>query len=75
MEACSKRQEGLAGAGPADQGDEIDLRVEQQLQGHPLLLGTSPEFPGALEGGVEMGDAVAAEGSGKPGVLGVFLVS
>jgi hypothetical protein len=32
-----QRQQGLAGAGLAEQGDEIDLRIHQQIEGEVLL--------------------------------------
>ena len=54
LEARGQGEQGLAGPGPADQGDQFDIRVEQQLKGHPLLLRAGMDIPGALVGGIEM---------------------
>ena len=34
---------GLARTGPAVEGDDLDLRVEQQLEGEALLLAARPK--------------------------------
>jgi hypothetical protein len=41
LEAGAQRQRGLAGAGPAAEGDDADLGVEQQVERDPLLGGAA----------------------------------
>ena len=45
LEPGGDGQHGLAGAGPAVEGDHLDRRVEQQLEGEALLLGARPAAP------------------------------
>ena len=42
------REQRLAGAGLADDGDEPDLVVEEQVEGEGLLLVARPDAPDAL---------------------------
>ena len=45
LEACSDRQDGLAGPGATVERDDRDVGVEQQLEREPLLLAARTQPP------------------------------
>ena len=48
VSAGSQRQQGLAGAGLAEQGDEIDLRIHQQVEREVLLAVARRDAPDGI---------------------------
>jgi hypothetical protein len=79
LEPGAQRQRGLAGAGPAAERHDADLRVQQEVEGDPLLGAAAaqaerlPVAPHQLHGLVRPDAAERAavgRGEDEPGVTG-----